>query len=222
MAVFAMAAVAFDPAGDTVAAIGADGPTQANLALPLGPLRLLDPATGDTRTLIEGAVVSFWWSPDGRTIARPARPAVEGGAAGENEARLLFVDVASGEITSQAVVVPGQLYVDQLLTYFDQYALSHHVWAPGRLVVPHAHPRPGWLDARRRVLRGRPRSRRPRWRDRLLEPVTSGSGDFLTYVGVDAGRTCAMVAGSVTRTKEIPDPCPSTPRPPCPPLTWRP
>ena len=130
MAVFAMAAVAFDPSGDTVAAIGADGPTDANLALPLGPLRLLDPATGDTRTLIEGAVVSFWWSPDGQTIAALRAQPVEGGAAGENEARLLFVDVASGEITSQAVVVPGQLYVDQLLTYFDQYALSHHVWAP--------------------------------------------------------------------------------------------
>ena len=46
------------------------------------------------------------------------------------EVRLLFVDVASGDIVSQQVVEPGQLFIDQLLTYFDQYALSHRIWAP--------------------------------------------------------------------------------------------
>ena len=25
---------------------------------------------------------------------------------------------------------PGQVFVDQLLPYFDQYALSHALWAP--------------------------------------------------------------------------------------------
>ena len=25
---------------------------------------------------------------------------------------------------------PGQLFIDQLLTYFDQYALSHDLWSP--------------------------------------------------------------------------------------------
>jgi TolB protein len=44
--------------------------------------------------------------------------------------RLLFVDVASGDIRSQPVVQPGARFVDQLLTYFDQYALSHRIWAP--------------------------------------------------------------------------------------------
>jgi hypothetical protein len=40
------------------------------------------------------------------------------------------VDVASGDIRAQTTVRPGQLYIDQFLTYFDQYARSHHVWAP--------------------------------------------------------------------------------------------
>ena len=130
MPVFDMAAVAFDPAGDVVAALGADAPGGADLDLPLGPVRLLDPASGEARTLIEGAVVSFWWSPDGRTIAALRAQPVEGGGEGANEAHLLFVDVASGDITSQVVVQPGQLYIDQFLVYFDQYALSHEVWAP--------------------------------------------------------------------------------------------
>jgi TolB protein len=38
--------------------------------------------------------------------------------------------VASGRIRSQPVVQPAQLFIDQFLVYFDQYALSHHVWAP--------------------------------------------------------------------------------------------
>ena len=48
----------------------------------------------------------------------------------QTEVRLLFVDVATGEIGAQEVVRPGQLFIDQFLTYFDQYALSHTIWAP--------------------------------------------------------------------------------------------
>jgi TolB protein len=28
------------------------------------------------------------------------------------------------------VVQPGELFIGQFLTYFDQYALSHRLWAP--------------------------------------------------------------------------------------------
>jgi hypothetical protein len=101
------------------------------------------------RTLLDGAVVSFWWSPDGKTIAAlrvqraaggeaSASPSASPGPAASgamptpaaNEIRLLFVDVATGRITAQPVVQPGQVFVDQLLPYFDQYALSHQLWAP--------------------------------------------------------------------------------------------
>jgi hypothetical protein len=44
--------------------------------------------------------------------------------------RLFFIDVASGKVRSQPVVMPGARFVDQFLTYFDQYALSHDIWAP--------------------------------------------------------------------------------------------
>jgi len=112
--------------------------------VPVGPLRLLDAATGKARTLLDGNVVGFWWSPDGKTIAALRVQPVAGAAASpatsaapdpsaaapETEIRLLFVDVASGRIRSQPVVQPGQLFIDQFLLYFDQYALSHHLWAP--------------------------------------------------------------------------------------------
>jgi TolB protein len=44
--------------------------------------------------------------------------------------RLEFVDVESGEVTGQTAVVPARFFIDQLLSYFDQYALSHDLWSP--------------------------------------------------------------------------------------------
>jgi len=40
------------------------------------------------------------------------------------------VGVRSRDIPSQPVVEPGQVFIDQFLTYFDQYALSHQLWSP--------------------------------------------------------------------------------------------
>jgi hypothetical protein len=40
------------------------------------------------------------------------------------------VDVATGKLQSEAVVNPARLFIDQVLTYFDQYSLSHRLWAP--------------------------------------------------------------------------------------------
>jgi hypothetical protein len=101
--------------------------------VPVGPLRLLDAATGKARTLLDGNVVGFWWAPDGKTIAALRVQPVAGAAASpgtsaapdpsasapETEIRLLFVDVESGKIRSQPVVQPGQLFIDQFLLYFD-------------------------------------------------------------------------------------------------------
>jgi TolB protein len=146
MPVFGPAAVAFDPAGDTIASIGPTQRPETAYNIPLGPLRLIDASSGKVRTLLDGSVVSFWWSPDGKTIAAlrvqpvPGTPSTAGPttssrpiaspAAAAAEIRLLFVDVASGDIKSQPVVHPGQVFIDQFLTYFDQYALSHRIWAP--------------------------------------------------------------------------------------------
>jgi hypothetical protein len=151
MPVLGSSAIVFDPTASTVAAIGPTDPRQAAAGFPLGPVRLMDAATGEVRTLLDGLVVGFWWSPDGSTIAalrvQPVagagsslvpRPSASGGA--ETEIRLVFVDVASGEIRSDPVVRPAPRFVTQVLAYFDQYTLSHRVWAPdsASLVLPEA------------------------------------------------------------------------------------
>ena len=137
MPVFGPAAMAFDPSGDRLASIGAVAVPETDFGIPLGPLRLMEPASGAVRTLLDGDVASFWWSPDGRTIAALRVQAVGGAASpgasagpSRTEVRLLFVDPATGEVDAQRVVRPGQLFIDQLLAYFDQYALSHRLWAP--------------------------------------------------------------------------------------------
>ena len=43
---------------------------------------------------------------------------------------LQFVDVAAETATPAQVVSLSPLYVNQILPYFDQYALSHRVWSP--------------------------------------------------------------------------------------------
>ncbi len=160
--VFGPAAFVFDPTGDRLATIAAGAPVADAGAFPVGPLRLLDPASGEVRTLLDGSVVSFFWSPDGRTIAalRQAQPgdepvsadagivlaAARGSASSTGDpaqaegvpARLAFIDVATGAVRSERVVHLGADFVDQLLPYFDQYALSHRLWSPdgGSILLP--------------------------------------------------------------------------------------
>ncbi len=146
MAVFGTAAVTFAPTGHTVASVGPTVAGQSAYTIPFGPLRILDGDTGKTRTLVDSSVVSYWWAPDGRTIAAlrvqpvdatspapsaAAAPSVAGASpAPATEIRLLFIDVATGKVRADPVVRPGQLFIDQYLTYFDQYSLSHQLWAP--------------------------------------------------------------------------------------------
>ena len=157
--VFGPAAFGFGPAADTLASIGAATSGAATTGFPMGPLRLVDARTGDARTLVEGSVVGFFWAPDGRTIAalrlaRPgdqtaqgipavttaarARPVAAATPTPGAEVRLAFIDVATGALRSERVVQPGVGFVDQILPYFDQYALSHRVWAPdsASIVLP--------------------------------------------------------------------------------------
>jgi WD40 repeat protein len=147
--VFGTAAVVFDPAGDTIASIG---PTELGppAGFPLGPVRLIDAGTGEVRTLIDGFAASVWWSPDGKTIAAlRVQPAIGSGSAAsaapspataDNEVRLLFVDVATGKVRSQPVISLGATFVNGILAYFDQYTLSHRMWAPdgSSILIPEA------------------------------------------------------------------------------------
>ncbi len=150
VAVYTLAAFEFDPAGDSLAFVAgttAGGATD----FPVGPLRIVDPLTGNVRTLIEGDVVTFFWSPDGRTIAALEIPGLSGTNAASIKGTaavlakaepggiqaaagltlpLFFVDAATGAVRSQQAVRPSDLFVGQVLPYFDQYALSHRFWSP--------------------------------------------------------------------------------------------
>ena len=126
MPVIGPAAMAFDPSGSRLAAIGAVEAFEGERAIPVGPVRLLEAGAKGPRILLDGSVVGFWWSPDGATLAAIRVATVDGAA----DVRLVFVDVASGDIRAEPRVRPSTVFIDQVLTYFDQYALSHRLWAP--------------------------------------------------------------------------------------------
>jgi TolB protein len=142
---FGGAAFAFDPAGDRLAFIAATEPGTPP-DFPVGPLRLLDPATGGLRTLLPGVEVAFFWSPDGQTIATIQAPAAQepGASSSAVPARLVdtgvwvevvFVDVATADVESTQEVQLADLFVSQFLPFFDQYALSHRLWTPDSRAV---------------------------------------------------------------------------------------
>ncbi len=163
---FGPAAMLFDPTGDALATIAAANAGAGVPALPLGPLRLINPVSGDVRTLLDGSVVAFFWAPDGRTIAAihvvgpggtpaavledavltavkvPERQATGVGAAPGTAVGLSFVDVSSGKVRSERVVQLSDPFVGQLLPYFDQYALSHQLWSSdsASIVLPLVAP----------------------------------------------------------------------------------
>jgi WD40 repeat protein len=151
--VFGTAAVSFDPSGRTLAYVASEQRSAEDLQFPLGPLKELDPGSGKTRTLLPGDVVAFYWSPDGTTIAALMLPPADDEIVGVPGARvasvrigpdeadrplpnqgipltLVFVDVASGAIESSREVDLTTRYVNNILPYYDQYALSHRTWSP--------------------------------------------------------------------------------------------
>jgi hypothetical protein len=119
----------------------------------------VDAASGAVRELPADGVVAFFWSPDGSRIATIGVPsqAAPGSARGPRvtafdarlasvsrdeprsrppaeapgvAAGLTFVDVAAGTASPEQLVQLSPLFVNQVLPYFDQYALSHRVWSP--------------------------------------------------------------------------------------------
>jgi hypothetical protein len=146
--VFGTAAMSFNPVGDELAFIALDQPTNRTLPLPVGPLRVLQPDASEARTVFPGSVLAFFWSPDGDQIAvlqlrspddNVTEAEVGGAVLATADAReaaaglpfgLAFVDVASGAIRSERAVQLSSLFINQVLPFFDQYALSHRFWSP--------------------------------------------------------------------------------------------
>jgi TolB protein len=121
-----------------------------------GPLRIMDAPTGEVTTLVQDTVVGFFWSPDGQRIAylTPTAAADNPGAArpaglaalspapeaqrGRLSFRLWVVDVASGQQRLLSTFRPSEIFLNQFIPFFDQYALSHRLWSPNSdaIVLP--------------------------------------------------------------------------------------
>jgi len=147
LGVFGTAALAFGPGSDALAIVAAAEPRRET-SVPVGPLRLMDASSGQVRTLLSSTVIGAFWAPDGRTIAAIEVPApgddnvaatgravlVSNASSGTAAAagtklRISFVNVESGAIRSRSSFALSDLFIDQILPYFDQYALSHRVWS---------------------------------------------------------------------------------------------
>ena len=138
-------ALAFDPAGRNLAFTALGRPTSEPPALPIGPLHVVDAATGKDRVVLDRPTIAFYWSPDGRTLAALellpadapgvdiASAALEGrGAVAQSPGvtvQVRFVDVASGDVRSEQPIRVSDLYGFQVLPFFDQYGLSHRTWS---------------------------------------------------------------------------------------------
>jgi TolB protein len=143
-------ALSWSPTRDEVAFISGDPDSQFST---WGPLRVLDAATDETRLLSNDTVLAFFWSPDGEkiaTISLPANPLpgeqfeVRNGGRRQlvgYEVRqpaqhaghtflVAVIDVATGEEQSAFEAQLSPTFMAQFLPYFDQYALSHNIWAP--------------------------------------------------------------------------------------------
>lgn len=162
LGVYGTAALDFGPIGEELAFI-APGVAGDAVGIPIGPLRLIDAASGAVRTLLPDAVIGFFWSPDGATIAAlelassgsdqvatrdgivlasttggDRRHVMTAAAAPGVALRLVFVTVGSGAILSRRTIRLSDVFAQQILPFFDQYALSHRLWAPdgASVVVP--------------------------------------------------------------------------------------
>ncbi len=147
------AALSWSPASDQLAFISP--PVLAPHFF--GPLRLMDAAGGQVRTLSSRTVVAFFWSPDGKTIAflSPAGDGNDSGARAPGPSQtdgllldLWIIDVASDPAALYpappngerrlASFQPSDIFTAQFLPFFDQYALSHRLWSPASdaLILP--------------------------------------------------------------------------------------
>jgi dipeptidyl aminopeptidase/acylaminoacyl peptidase len=154
-------ALAFDPASDQLAYIAPTkpDPSKVQASQPVGPLQVLDPATGISQRVAAGSVVAFSWSPDGKTLAAlqlptdddkqaivPSVPTARLAAfrttaidhGGQPAAptdpgvrlRLTFLRTDDWTLRSKSTVELGESFVSEVMPAFEQYGLSHRLWSP--------------------------------------------------------------------------------------------
>ncbi len=144
-------ALAWSPTANQLAFTSGSEPDSRSF---VGPLRLMDAASGEVHLLSQEPIIAFFWSPDGRYLAAisilrngEGDINVQGGktAVGKRtdqqnlpRLRLLVYDVTTDEGRLLFEFVPTFTFATQFLPFFDQYALSHQIWSPqsDALVLP--------------------------------------------------------------------------------------
>lgn len=154
-----VAALSWSPTRDYLAYISSADSLGNNF---IGPLKMIDAQTGDSKLLAEEVVLAYFWSPDGRKIAYftltnsqsdefnaqlspNSTPNKKFGQTKSNgqfrlpQFDLSVIDVESGQ--GQVILSgyePTLLFITQFMPFFDQYALSHTIWSPDSksLVIP--------------------------------------------------------------------------------------
>lgn len=143
--------LSLSPDAQWLAYISPDTPGETEF---IGPLRLINTATGEVRLLSRRSVASFFWSPDGRylaallpdlqgegeiNVARPGRRSAKAATQFSlPRLDLVIFDVSTGEGRRLLNFTPTLTFLSQLMPFFDQYALSHRLWSPtsDALVLP--------------------------------------------------------------------------------------
>lgn len=89
----------------------------------LEELKMIDVASGKTRTLIKDNFAAYFWSPDGERILFAKRKL------GTDLWAWAVVEVKDGKTYDIVDFVPSRPLL-MVFQYFDQYALSHRIWSP--------------------------------------------------------------------------------------------
>ena len=87
-------------------------------------LLLRDPRSNVQRRLWRGPFVAFWWSPPGDRLA-----VVVPTQSGDGRYQLHIAGPEGDVLASAEPIVPSQ-DLRTVLSFFDQYGLSHRLWAP--------------------------------------------------------------------------------------------
>jgi Tol biopolymer transport system component len=155
---FGTAALGWNPAAPQLALLSPTLRTPHGSGF-FGSLRLFDIETKQEQILSDALVLAFFWSPDGQKLAYLTlgeerdditayrrNPDAQAGRfsqpAQQQEGPLRFdlhiYDMEAGSSALLLTFQPTRVYLEQYLPFFDQYALSHRIWAPDSesLVLP--------------------------------------------------------------------------------------
>jgi TolB protein len=106
--------------------------SSASSANTLGPLYVTEVDTLRTKQLSERPVWAFEWSPDGSRLAWLASERLDG-------AIWMRWHVWDGEsTTAYTPFLPSRTYLNDYLTYSDQYAQSTRLWSPDSTAIAYA------------------------------------------------------------------------------------